>query len=839
MPAPAPKVPLKNQCSVIFDDVLYIYSPDAFQSIELKEDAKWEEHTNGVSVTGAACVLGGVDGDNRKRALYVVGGTANSTNADYPGIQRFSFDDKSWTTIEPVVQVTRDRVRHGANYIPTSNVIVVYGGTSVKGYEGLSSETFMIELEEPYNVRAFDSTAPPASRPFVMPWGDDSVVMVGGSDTNTKIFTFTAGGGWVDFGLELPSPLPDASVAQAAMYTLNDGSKLLQTFALGQEPIQVSTNVLLNPGAVPGAFGQTVGNPTTPASSRASAPSQGAVGKRQLLDTYPAYNSSSIPETTRTDFSIAQGSDGLVAFVGGDEDSSVTFFNQADNSWVSAQAVLGDAPQEPLQPSTTSSTATSTSSPTSPATDTAAASTGSDGNNNRNTFEILGGVLGGLCGLVAILIIFLLYLRNKKRAQKRAAHKSYPAGKKASTDFDFEDGMHPLREHGQPMGRSPVNSTIIAPTAERSSTAMFTARPNDTLTRRISSDNRLQPNAPRTDHGSYSVFAREKSPLAGGGKSSLAISKPMNPNLGDYKERPSIDLGRATPASPVNATPLATIPTRNKSQRKTDEAWGRYFSGGRVDPTADYPSLTPATATAAGTMAARPTTSRGRGGSGGGGFWPGSGAVPTPKSPKFAFRDSVGNTLQTRSVGTATPEMENGPSYLNVAQAKAGRISNANSFSSDGSDYEDEEVLEADRDAFSSGVPASVRDDSPWTPVGNTWSGPAQRPLRSFSKGKNDLPPTWPTAPALTPGTDSSGGTSQRTGSSGGIPNFPMPGSGAARPMISEVQHPAATHGRSASRGQQDGYFPPAGGHRRGPSVNTDVSWLNLGAGGRGNGNGR
>lgn len=808
MPAPFPPVELKSQCSVIFNNTLYVYSPDAFQSIQLKEDAKWEEHTNGVSVTGAACVLGGVDGDNTERALYVIGGTANSTNNDYAGLQRFTFNDRKWTSIQPVVEVTKNRVRHGASYIPSTNAIVVYGGTSVAGYDGLSSETFAIDLEEPYNVRAFDSTAPPASRPFVMPWGDDSVVMVGGSSTNTKVFTFTTGGGWVEFGVDLPSPLPDASVAQAAMFTLEDGSKILQTFQLGQDPIQVSTNVLLNPGAVPGSFGQTVGSPTT--SSDRGTPTPGALARRQFLSTYPAYNSTSVPDTTRTDFSIAQGSDGLVAFVGGDDDSSVTFFNQAGNSWVSAQALLGEA-QEPLQP-TTSPTPTSSTPPTATASQSPAAAANSDSGDNSKTFEILGGVLGGICGLVAILLILLLWLRSKKRKQRREAghtRKSYPAGKKASTDFDFEDGMHPLREHGQPMGRSPVNSQVL----DRSSAAMFTSRPNDNLIRRISSDNRLQPELQqqKSTSAAYSIFAREKSPL---GSTPLSISKPMNPHLGDYRERPSIDLGRATPATPVNATPLATIPSRNKSQRKTDEAWAKYFTGGQADPAAEYPSV-------------RPTTARG----GGSGFWPGAGIpVEAPKSPKFAFRDSLGNTLQTRSVGTASPALENGPAeqqtrYLSATQPKAGRISNANSVSSDGSEYEDDTV----DPAFSSGIPASVQGDNPWTPVGNTWSGPAQRPLRSFSKGGNDY---HPPSTALT---SSSGEDSQA--SSLGIPNFPMPGTGggAAKPMISQVKHPAATHGRSGSRGQQqDGYFPPVGGHRRGPSINTDVSWLNLGNGGGG-----
>lgn len=742
----------------------------------MEEQAEWKELENGVAVKGGVCVKGGLDGDNTKRALYVIGGSANSSNADYTGLQRFSFENKEWETIQPVTEVIKDRTRHGANYISRDNIIVIYGGSTVPGYDGLSSETFTFDLKPPYTINAFNSKAPPASKPFVLPWGEDSVLMVGGSDTNKQVFTFNPGGGWVDLGMELPQTLPEASVAQAVTFDLQDGSKILQTFDLGQSPVSVTTNVLLNPGYQL-ANGQLLGANDSP-------PSDGAFVRRQFLSNYPSYNDSSIPDTTRSDFSIAQGDSGLVAFVGGDENSTVTFFDQAENSWVPAVRVLGEPAQEVLQPSATSSSSTSsTPSATAPPASTSSEAASSGGGGRNKTWTILGGVLGGLCGLVAILIIVLLCIRNKRRERKRKeARKSYPAGKKGSNEFDFEDGTHPLRENGQAMGRSPVASQVL----DRSSAAILTARPNENLIRRISSDSRLQPDQ---QAASYGIFRKEKSPL---GKTPLAISKPMNPNLGDYQERPSIDLGAATPAAPVNATPLATIPSRNKSQRKTDEAWAKYFTGEKVDPAAEYdkPATTPRTA-------------------GGGGFWPGSGLASHPSAPKFAFRDSAGNTLQTRSVGTASPVLENGPAeprarYMMAANAKQGRISNANSASDESSIYDDQD-LDA---AFSSGIPASV-PNSPWAPTGNTWSGPAQRPLR------DQPPPTATTA--------SSGDRSHSTTSSG-IPSFPMPASN--RPTITQVQHPAATNTRNTS-GQTGGYFPPS--HQRDRSINTDVSWLNLG----------
>jgi hypothetical protein len=596
---------------------------------------------------------------------------------------------------------------------------------------------------------------------------------------------------------------------------------------MGQDPIGVTSYVILGPGAQPPATVETIG---------AAAPPSALAARQDSLSTYPAYNGSSVPSTTRTDFSSAQGNNGIMALVGGDEDGSVTFFSQADNTWVAAEQVLGDARQQVIQPSTTTSSSSSTT-PTatgssSPSATSAAAN--KDGGNGSRTWTILGGVLGGLCGLVAILIIILLCIRNKRREKKRAEskHKSYPAGKKGSSDFDFEDGMHPLRENGQPMGRSPHASQIGPPVIDttRGSAAIFSARPNENLIRRISSDTR---SIPDTQAATYGIFRRDKSPLA---KSSLAISKPMNPHLGDYQERPSIDLGRATPASPthpVNATPLVAIPSRNKSQRKTDEVWAKYFTGEKADPAAEYKQTSPPPAQ----QPTSPRHTRSRNG-GSSGFWPGSGAPSAPVPPKFAFRDSAGNTLQTRSVGTSSPALENGPQepstrHYAAAAPKTGRISNANSLSSNGSEYDDEQL----DPAFSSGIPASVQGGGHQrdTYSGGNWTvtGPNGQRVRS----EYNPPPT-----AFT--TNSSGGKSTSTGSSGlgaTISNFPMP-SGHTTPgggggVVREVQHPAAAHQRSTSRqGQTSGYFPPGVLHseqdRNAGGVNTDVSWLNLGQGG-------
>ena len=769
MPPPTPPIPLKDHCSVIFDNVLYVYSPQGFITLPLKDGAKWSEEKNGVSVTGAACVKGGVDGDNSKTALYVVGGTSDQDSSDYTGLQRYSFQDKSWETIEPVVHVTKHRQNHGVTYINASSTLLVYGG-SQDGDTGPSTQTFLMDTFPPYRVQAYNSAAPPVVKPFVFPWNDNKALVLGGSDTNQNLFTFDPTNAWQDLGLALPTPLPGPPNAQAAVLTLGDGSRILQTFKLDETPIQVTTNVLLNPGGAPGAFNQTVGESTSTSGRM----------KRQFLFNYPSYNQSSSPDTTRTGFSIAQGDDGLLAFVGGNDESSVGFFNQTGNGWVQANAVLGDTQ------STTSSRPTSSptsSIPTSSPTPAAPASSGS----SKHSLVILGGVLGGVCGLAAILIILLLILRNirrNKRKEQQRDRESPTEDGKTSTDFNFEQvGPQPLARQGQAMGRSPVISTV-GPPAETGKSTMLAPRPTNTnLIRRVSSEriSKAEPVYDGRPSFTQGRVRRDKSPLT--------ISKPMNPDLGHYNVRPSIDLGYATPASPVNATAMVTsVPMvqRNRSQRKTDEAWAKYFAGEKVDPSSTYIGH-----------------GRNKSKDSQGGFWPGPGATPkSTGTPKFAFRGSDGRPIQQRTVVPASPALVRGSSG---AKGKTGHISSADSMSSDG-DYEDR-ALDG---AFSSGIPDSVQDN--WSPVG--------------SENRN----TQNTQELMALPTTSSMKTSNSSGTGGSsIPSFPMPTpTGRSALMnVENVQGPARNLASRQPRENSD-YFGPGPG-RDGLPTNSDMSWLNLG----------
>lgn len=815
MPPPTPPVALRDHCSIIHDDVLYVYSPDAFQTLPLKNGTRWTQEQNGVSVKGATCVKGGVDGDNNKTALYVVGGAANSSSLDYPGLQRYSIADKTWETITPVVPVTQNRQYHAAGYMNASSSIVVYGG-SQNGDTGASSQTFLVMLYPPYGVQAYSSIAPTVVEPYIFPWSKDAIVMVGGSPTNKEVWTFDPGNGWQDLGTALPSALPNSKGAQCALLTLDDNSKVLQTFRLDQSPNTVTRNVLLNSDGLPAAYNQTVGNPTSSAISSSTRTRSRVVKRSISLNDFPAYDGESAPTTIRSGASLAQGDDGLITIVGGDSSDSIAIYNGTGNGWINATSLLGSQAQTPI-----SSAPTQSASNTSP-TSTSSPATTNSGGNNKHGLTILGAVLGAICGVAAILIILLLWLRNVRRRRAQAKNNSNSSGytedKGRSQDYNAADSsLHPFSRAGQAMGRSPVPSAVL--TNHDAATPPADADAEKELERQLSATNTngLKLNPHNSSVFGHNLFKKEKPPLA--------ISKPMLPDLGTYKERPSIELGRATPAA---AIPVG-LAARNVSQRsKPGEGWSQYFS----DNGTSYPSQS-----SLATPTARSKS----------GFWPGAGVPETPqKSPRVVLRDSAGNALDAQTVAVGSPSLENGAVSSRPHEGVPGHISSADSVSTDHSDddddYEDDQV----GTVFSSGIPEGTHERI-WTPVGNTWSGPAERPLRPLSTrvGIDDFP--LPTS-----GSNKTGDTSG-TGSSS-IPSFPMPNSTIRRVAESRqvsnesaltgvptVPHYAPMHFAVTTRGgpapprpscgTEDtlDYYGGDGLGRDGTPNPSDMSWLNLG----------
>lgn len=416
MSSPQPPVPIQDHCSVIVGDTLYVYSPAAFLSLPLKQNATWSTLPSGVSVKGAKCVQGLDNGPGSGDALWVVGGAANETTQDYPGLQKFSFGNQSWQSIEPAVKVTQNRQNHGAAFLNATGEILVYSGSQTDPNTP-SIETFVISTQEPYNVLSFSSQNDPLISPVLLPWDDSSAIAIGG-DKNTQIYRFvmdaqTKKGTWHDYPTQLSSALKGAQDQQAVLVQGTDGSKVLEMFDMSVNPCEASTLVLQDADGQPAETGETVGGGGSGSSKKR---------KRDLtLSDWPAYNSTAAPAYTRNGFSVAKGASGLVAMTGGNDQHPVSLFDDSSNAWVDTSQFFGAkddvnvqsviAPRPSSTPAPSHAPTTAPTPPPPPGLP-----------NHHRTSVILGAVLGSILGLIAILVILLLlfYMRNKKKRQETA-----------------------------------------------------------------------------------------------------------------------------------------------------------------------------------------------------------------------------------------------------------------------------------------------------------------------------------------------------------------------------------------------------------------------------------
>ncbi len=807
----------------------------------------------GISLTGATCLFGGVDGDNSQPAIYVVGGSTNSSSIQYTGLQRYSIAEKTWKTITPLVTVTENRQHHGAAYMLDTSTILVYGGSQQNGDTQPSTQTFLIDTFPPYEVNSYQSgTTPPVVDPILLPWDNGHVGMIGGSTTNVEVYRFGVDEGWENVGVELSSALPSHLIAQCALLTLDDQSKVLETFDLSQSPNTVTRTVLLDAGGIVANNGETVGGSSasiSASSSSSSALSRSRKRKRDIpsLSQFPSYNSTNAPTTTRSGYSLAQGSNGLIVFSGGSSSSPIEIFNQSGNGWINAAQFLN--PQGKSQtviggPTSTGTTTTPTSSHT--------AGAGASHSGKNHTATILGAVLGALCGFGALLILGLLllrYLKRSKHLEQQQQRQSYSSDKKTwgayghgRSSTEDHNRLRPLANAGQPMGRSPVPSAVPS---QVESMAMFgKSEYKKGHTRNTSSmSNKLKLDPIDSSRISFGpgMFSRTRE------KSPLKISRPiMQEPAPEVMARPTVEVAQASSGT---IAPVANI--QSNSNRKTDEGWSTYFQGN------DVMNLATARPSFASEHARPGSSSSSKRGSKRGSYWPDPNPQPvamktTPINPSGLnnMRDSSGNMLSAISVPMGSPRLGHSDSYqkeagLVVPDAQQGRISSASSATSENDDYE---AVNYDKigDAYSSGIPASVHELPAWSPVGNTWSGPVQRQLRSRGSSVSDYTSSMAIPP---PATSSSKDSS--------IPSFPMPNtirhinneptSGVTALPI--VEHPAPAHFavttrqgpppsrpartplelQSQTQPQQPArdYFGPSA-PRIHQNANTDVSWLNL-----------
>ncbi|KAK4543696.1 hypothetical protein LTR36_005341 [Oleoguttula mirabilis] len=401
MSVPQPSIALEGHCSSIDNDTLYVLSPAGLQSLPLKKNATWSEEPNGQSVTGPTCVTSPSQG-----ALYVIGGL--SSDDSYNGLQRYFFGNKTWETLSPPADVMQGRTNHSAAYLSDSESILVYAGSQSDAPSDMSSQTFAISTQPPYNIRSFTSQAPPTNQPILTPWNSSHAVMVGGSPYNTEVFTFEPTVGWQQLSTNLTDTIDSAS--RGLIVDGSDGSKVLELYNVKVSPNTVSQIVLLDANGQPAATGETIGSSS---SSRKR--------KRDLsLSNWPSYNSSGAPTATRTDCAVVQGSSGVAVISGGNGDSPLAMFDQTGNGWVDASKFFDSKDQQPLQPSsTTSATSSMSATSSSKPSKTATAGSGSGLTSHQRMLRTLGITLGVLCGIAAIFIFVLLFLRWRRTRQTK------------------------------------------------------------------------------------------------------------------------------------------------------------------------------------------------------------------------------------------------------------------------------------------------------------------------------------------------------------------------------------------------------------------------------------
>ncbi|KAI2613557.1 uncharacterized protein GGS25DRAFT_4603 [Hypoxylon fragiforme] len=439
MSVPEPPVSLTGACSAIFNNTLYSFSAGGFESIALEDGAQWKKLPEGHSVDGGVCV-GSTPKDDAAAGFFVVGGKSASSS-DYTGLQKYTYSTGKWETITPQVTVAQDRQYHSATYINSSDTILMYSG-STDGQPNLSSQTFAIMASEPHSVLAFQSgNSPPAVAPILLPWSETQAAMIGGNPTNTKVMLFDTTNGWGESGVTLAEPLQKSTtIVKGALINGIDGSKHLYTFDLSASPNTVNRTMLLLANGAPLVNAVPA---TTTAPAKRAVEGRNSPEKRDLTaDSWPNYNSTGAPQSTREGYSLATDSNGLVVITGGNDEEPLVMFNAKENGWKDAESVFGQqvfsiqsvpSSTSGLSSSSPSPTPTSTSALSSsavssvtsttqaPSVAPTVASKASDDSDASGSdlppTTLLGVVLGTIFGFAILLMCLLFWIKHMRKRQ--------------------------------------------------------------------------------------------------------------------------------------------------------------------------------------------------------------------------------------------------------------------------------------------------------------------------------------------------------------------------------------------------------------------------------------
>ena len=622
--------------------------------------------------------------DTSAAALYIVGGASNST--DYKGLQKYTFADGAWETLQPSVAVTQNRLYHGAVYLNSSDSILVYAGTQ-DGTKQLSSQTFTIQASEPYLVTAYPAIAPPAINPLLIPFTESKAIYLGGSETNTKSMIFSTSTTWVNSNITLKDPFYNTSNIKGIIIDGDDGSKNLYTFDMTTSPNSVNRTILVD------AAGNPVQNAGPVLSARdldedmydAIDGRLEGLEKRGNLTVadWPVYNNTLAPMSTRSTYSVCRDQSGLVVISGGNTEDVLCMFKARDNSWVNATSTLVSKAKVSAQGGL-GGVATSTASTTSATASSSSSSAASSAAGNpKFPVKVLGAVLGSIVGVALILLAILLLFRWRKKRRQ------------------YIDAGHQRRSSGLPEEKDGLEFA-------------------DRVVPQMSSTRQFRNHEPQESQGSFSSMAilmgRVGGHKRGGDKGHGSLESDSSSQFNKkYKtaisnpipqDRPSQAFASPTrdQKAPPSAEEKTTPPSRprgnsrggRRGSTRRSSGWNRYWSGGSAMNILGFGG-------------SRRTTYEGSDRSSESQYsdyrtTQGSAVVPPLK---------IGERPELNRVASGSPTIANSAGRFPLTREMSGTIERQGSVSSFSS-------LNDDRhDAFSSGIPASVHEQqAAWTPVG-------------------------------------------------------------------------------------------------------------------------
>ncbi|KAF3764926.1 hypothetical protein M406DRAFT_292158 [Cryphonectria parasitica EP155] len=573
---PKPKVALDNECSVVYNNTLYTYQSDAFQSLELVSGAEWKLLDQGEALSGAACVNANST-DTSQAALWIVGGTGGS--ADYKGLQKYTYSTGTWESITPVTAVTENRTDHAAAYLPGWNAIVVYAGNQ-DGSSGLSTQTFSISLSEPYSVLAYESDgAPPATSPILLQWSDTQAVMVGGASDNTQIMLFEVGSGWTNSGATLASPLKTGTDGwHASLVTGSDGSKSLYTYDMTVSPNVANRTLVVDAHGAPVSDAVAI-------TRRWDESTQPDRRNTLTATSWPSYNDTYASSAIRTNSAAAEASDGTVVLSGGNMEDVICLFSQTSNSWINATELLASNDQKTLHVSTSSASSPTASATVSSGTSATAAAEstgavvassstssggGSSSSSSLSANQVLGVILGSIGGAIVLLLLVYCQIRRRKTRQDfiQAGHARRASGSSGGPE---KDGMAVATES---FPRSPTNPSFMRGHMAKGSNASFSSMailmgkgPKGSM------DGLPRPSFGRA--GADSNKQQLKGQISGPMPAIAGPNPPLRALAPDIRDEKGVSFSADT----VEPAATLRVPANQQDALRRSSGWNRYWSG--------------------------------------------------------------------------------------------------------------------------------------------------------------------------------------------------------------------------------------------------------------------